>query len=196
MTGITGNHLVIISGPSGAGKSTVVRSLLNGCPLPLALSVSATTRPAREGEVDGVDYYFLSTEEFLQKQQQGLFLENKQVFGREYWYGTLMQAVTTGLQAGDWVILEIDVEGAASVMEQLPDVVTIFLHAGSIEELERRLRARGTDSEESMARRLEVARAEIGRAGDYTHVIENAEPDKAARDICEILVASENTPDA
>ena len=87
-------------------------------------------------------------------------------------------------------------EGAASVMEQLPDVCTIFLHAGSTEELERRLRARGTDSEESIERRLDVAQAEIGRAGDYTHVIENADPDKAAQDICEILVATEKKTNA
>ena len=192
----TGGRLVIISGPSGAGKSTVVRALLQCCPLPLVLSVSATTRPPRQGEVDGEDYYFLGNDDFLQRQQQGLFLECMQVFGHGHWYGTLMQPVTTGLQAGDWVILEIDVEGAASVMEQLPDVITIFLHAGSTEELERRLRIRGTDSEESIQRRLEVARAEIDRCGEYKHVIENAEVDTAAKDICEILITMENRPHA
>jgi guanylate kinase len=192
----TGGRLVIISGPSGAGKSTVVRALLQCCPLPLVLSVSATTRPPREGEADGEDYHFLSNDNFLQRQQQGLFLECMQVFGRGHWYGTLIQPVTTGLQAGDWVILEIDVEGAASVMEQLPDVITIFLHAGSTEELERRLRIRGTDSEESIQRRLEVARAEIDRCGEYKHVIENADVDMAAKDICEILTATENKPHA
>ena len=188
----TGGRLVIISGPSGAGKSTVVRALLQCCPLPLVLSVSATTRPPREGEADGEDYHFLGNDDFLQRQQQGLFLECMQVFGHGHWYGTLMQPVTTGLQAGDWVILEIDVEGAASVMDQLPEVITIFLHAGSTEELERRLRARDTDSEESIQRRLEVARAEIDRCGKYKHVIENADVDTAAKDICEILIAMEN----
>ena len=192
----TGGRLVIISGPSGAGKSTIVRALRQCCPLPLVLSVSATTRPPREGEADGEDYHFLSNDDFLQRQQQGLFLECMQVFGRGHWYGTLIQPVTTGLKAGDWVILEIDVEGAASVMEQLPDVITIFLHAGSTEELERRLRIRGTDSEESIQRRLEVARAEIDRCGEYKHVIENADVDMAAKDICEILTATGNKPHA
>lgn len=195
MTDMDG-HLVIISGPSGAGKSTVVRSLLDHCPLPLVLSISATTRPARTSEVDGLDYYFFSEQKFREHREQGHFLECKEVFGRGYWYGTLKQPVTTGLEAGNWVILEIDVEGAASVMEQLPDVTTIFLHAGSMEELERRLRARDTDTEESIRRRLDVAREEMSRGGQYKHIVENVDADKAAIDICEILVATEKKPNA
>ena len=195
MTDMDG-HLVIISGPSGAGKSTVVRSLLDHCPLPLVLSISATTRPARTSEVDGLDYYFFSEQKFREHREQGHFLECKEVFGRGYWYGTLKQPVTTGLEAGNWVILEIDVEGAASVMEQLPDVTTIFLHAGSMEELERRLRARGTDTEESIRRRLDVAREEMSRSAQYKHIVENVDADKAAIEICEILVATEKKPNA
>ena len=189
-------QLVIISGPSGAGKSTVVRVLMDLCPLPLVLSVSATTRPPRENETDGKDYHFLTGQDFRQRQQEGRFLECKEVFGRGYWYGTLRQAVTTGLQAGDWVILEIDVEGAASVMEEVPDVTTIFLHAGSMEELGQRLRSRGTDSEEAILRRLDVAQSEMARCNQYDHVVENADPIEAARDICKILVAMEKTPNA
>ena len=189
-------QLVIISGPSGAGKSTVVRVLMDLCRLPLVLSVSATTRPPRENETDGKDYHFLTKQDFKRRQQEGCFLECKEVFGRGYWYGTLRQAVTTGLQAGDWVILEIDVEGAASVMEEVPDVTTIFLHAGSMEELGQRLRSRGTDSEEAILRRLDVAQSEMARCNKYDHVVENADPIKAARDICEILVAMEKTPNA
>jgi guanylate kinase len=189
-------QLVIISGPSGAGKSTVVRVLMDLCPLPLVLSISATTRPPRENETDGKDYHFLTEQNFKQRQQEGYFLECKEVFGRGYWYGTLRQAVTTGLQAGDWVILEIDVEGAASVMEEVPDVTTIFLHAGSMEELGQRLRSRGTDSEEAILRRLDVAQSEMARCNQYDHVVENADPVEAARDICEILVAMEKTPNA
>jgi guanylate kinase len=195
MTDIDG-HLVIVSGPSGAGKSTVVRSLLDLCPLPLVLSISATTRPARTSEVDGLDYHFFSEQEFREHREKGEFLECKEVFGRGYWYGTLKQPVTTGLEAGNWVILEIDVEGAASVMEQLPDVTTIFLHAGSMEELERRLRARGTDTEESIRRRLDVAREEMNRGGQYKYIVENVDADKAAIDISEILLATENKPNA
>ena len=195
MTDMDG-HLVIISGPSGAGKSTVVRSLLDHCPLPLVLSISATTRPARTSEVDGLDYHFFSEQKFQEHREQGHFLECKEVFGRGYWYGTLKEPVTTGREAGNWVILEIDVEGAASVMEQLPDVTTIFLHAGSMEELERRLRARGTDTEESIRRRLDVAREEMSRGGQYKYIVENVDADRAAIDICEILVATEKKPNA
>jgi guanylate kinase len=195
MTDIDG-HLVIISGPSGAGKSTVVRSLLDLCPLPLVLSISATTRPARASEVDGLDYHFFSEQKFNEHRKRGQFLECKEVFGRGYWYGTLKQPVTTGLDTGNWVILEIDVEGAASVMEKLPDVTTIFLHAGSMEELERRLRTRGTDTEESIRRRLNVAREEMNRGGQYKYIVENIDANKAAIDICEILVATEKKPNA
>jgi guanylate kinase len=136
--------LVIISGPSGAGKSTVVRRLLATCSLPLALSVSATTRKARPGERDGVEYYFLSQAEFARRRAAGEFLECKEVFGRGDWYGTLRSEVAAGLLDRKWVVLEIDVEGAMAVLEQRPDAITVFLHPGSLVELEKRLRARGT----------------------------------------------------
>ena len=111
MNASNAGKLVILSGPSGAGKSTVVRELLATCPLPLELSVSATTRLPRAGERDGVDYHFLSREEFALRRERGEFLECKEVFGRGDWYGTLAAPVTAGLRAGKWVLLEIDVEG-------------------------------------------------------------------------------------
>jgi guanylate kinase len=141
-------HLVIISGPSGAGKSTVVKQLLAACSLPLELSVSATTRPPRPGEVDGRDYHFISAERFQQLRGESAFLECKEVFGRGHWYGTLCSQVITGLQAGRWVILEIDVEGAAVVAQSDLAPIMIFLHPGGMDELERRLRGRGTESDE------------------------------------------------
>src|SRR5687767_7450301 len=110
----TEGKLAIISGPSGAGKSTVVKQLLATCPLPLELSVSATTRDPRPGEQAGIDYHFLTREEFARRRAAGEFLECKEVFGRGDWYGTLHNVVTAGLAAGKWVILEIDVEGAMS----------------------------------------------------------------------------------
>jgi guanylate kinase len=180
-------RLVIISGPSGAGKSTVVRQLLEECDIPLTLSVSATTRSPRPGETSGVHYYFLSPEEFRERRLAGEFLECKEVFGRGDWYGTLQTQVAAGLEAGKWVILEIDVEGTLSVLEKFPDTLTIFIHSGSIEELERRLRLRNTESEESLQRRLEVARRELTFISRYKYQVINRDVAQAVREVCDIL---------
>lgn len=179
--------LVIISGPSGAGKSTVVKRLLCECGLPLVLSVSATTRNPRPGEVEGVDYFFLSREEFARRREGGDFLESKEVFGRGDWYGTLREPVTAGLAQGKWVILEIDVEGAMAVLAERPDTITIFIHPGSSDELEKRLRRRGTESEESVQRRLEVARRELTFLSRYRHEVVNDTVEAAVKRICDIL---------
>jgi guanylate kinase len=179
--------LIVISGPSGAGKSTVVQQLLGDCPLPLSLSVSATTRPARPGEVDGRDYWFLSPDEFALRKEKGDFLECKEVFGRGYWYGTLAETVSTGLNAGKWVILEIDVQGAASVLEVYPNAITVFIHPGSLAELERRLRHRGTESEASILRRLEVASEELAMKHRYRHEVVNREIEQAVDELCSLL---------
>jgi guanylate kinase len=183
-------RLVILSGPSGTGKSTIVRRLLSECPLPLMLSVSATTRPPRPDERDGVDYHFLSREEFLRRRDRGEFLEWKEVFGRGHFYGTLRSAVASGLAAGKWVVLEIDVQGALAVLEEDSQAISIFLHAGSMEELERRLRGRGTESEESIQRRLAVARNELEYVDRYSCQVVNRTVDQAVREICEILSRS------
>jgi guanylate kinase len=179
--------LVIISGPSGAGKSTVVRELLACGRLPLRLSVSATTRAPRPGEVDGVHYHFLTHDEFAHRRERGEFLECKEVFGRGDWYGTLRGEVEAGQAAGAWMVLEIDVEGALSVLKQCPDAVTIFIDPGSRAELERRLRSRQTDSEEAIARRLEVADRELAQAHKYRHRVVNQTVPQAVEEICDIL---------
>ena len=185
----TGN-LIVFSGPSGAGKSSLVKQLLAHSNLPLELSVSATTRPPRNDEEDGVDYHFLSPEEFTSRRKAGDFLEFMDVFGCGDWYGTLRIAVTTGLNAGKSVILEIDVQGALSVLEQMPDAITIFIHPGSLEELERRLRKRGTDSEKSIRRRLEVAGEEMQFISFYRHEVINDSIDRAVSEIHGILTQS------
>jgi len=187
MTESSPGKLVIISGPSGAGKSTVVQKLLDNCDLPLQLSVSATTRKPRDGEQDGVNYHFLSQQEFAQKREDNQFLECMEVFGHGDWYGTFRNDVTTGLKGGKWVILEIDVDGTLSVIKEQPDAITIFVHPGSIEELERRLQSRGTDTQQSILRRLEVARRELAAVDRYKHEVINDEVGRAVQEICEIL---------
>ncbi|MFM8261770.1 MAG: guanylate kinase [Pirellula sp.] len=179
--------LIIISGPSGSGKSTIVAQLIETCPLPLELSVSATTRPPRPGEIHGKHYWFLSPEEFQAKRTQGEFLECKEVFGRGFWYGTLKNAVSSGLSAGKWIILEIDVQGALAVLDYDPKVITIFIDPGSMEQLERRLRDRGTDTAEAIERRLQVAREEMKLKHHYRHSVTNHQLDDAVSQICRLL---------
>ena len=189
-------RLIIISGPSGAGKSTVVRELLSRCALPLQLSVSATTRSPRPGEQDGREYFFRSKEEFAALRESGAMLECKEVFGVGHWYGTLRDQVASGLREGKWVILEIDVQGAMAVLEH-PEFnpITLFIHPGSMEELERRLRSRGTESEEMISRRLETAAAEMLYMPRYQYEITNGAVDTAVNDICQILNdQKESTP--
>jgi guanylate kinase len=188
MTGNRLGRIVVVSGPSGVGKTTVLRQLYQCSPVPLVPSVSATTRPPRPGEVHGVDYYFIATEEFAQHRQQGEFLECFQVFGRDYWYGTLTSQVTPSLEAGKWVLLEIDVQGAQAVVQKFPKALTIFLRPSSLEELERRLRGRGTEKEEAIQRRLEQARKELAQASWYRYQVINDKVDLAVQAICSILV--------
>jgi guanylate kinase len=181
-------RLIIISGPSGAGKSTVVGRLREECDLPLTLSVSATTRQSRRGEVDGKDYFFMSSEEFRRREQAGEFLECKEVFGLGCWYGTLRDQVATGLLAGKWVILEIDVQGALTILEQEKfDPITLFIHPGGMQELEDRLRSRKTESEEAICARLETACNEMRFMHRYQYEVINGSVDTAVAEICQIL---------
>jgi guanylate kinase len=185
--------LVVMSGPSGVGKTTVLRRLLATCPLPLRVSVSATTRPPRSGEVDGVDYHFLSEEEFQIRRERGEFLECYEVYSSSWWYGTLNNEVTSGLEAGKWVVLGIDVHGAFSVVNQYPDAITIFLRPSSLEVLEERLRGRATEDEDVMERRLEQAKNELALADWYRYQVVNDDLERAVREISEILVCSGDT---
>ena len=184
-------RLIILSGPSGVGKTTVLKQLFATCQLPLIESVSATTRLQRPGETEGKSYYFVTDEEFQQRQANGDFLECVEVFGRGFWYGTLKETVTSGLEAGNWILLELDVEGCSKVLEFYPDAITIFIHPGSREELERRLRSRGTESEDILTRRLEVAQGELDASVNYQHIVINQSVEQTAADICNILQQAE-----
>jgi guanylate kinase len=182
-------RLVVLSGPSGAGKSTVVKRLLERYPDRLRLSVSATTRPPRPGERDGVEYHFLSPGEFGRRREAGEFLECVEVFGRGHWYGTLWDEVSPSRIGGKSVILDIDVDGAERVRRRFPDVLTIFLRPGSEQELERRLRNRGTETPEAIERRLQVARRELTRADQYQYQVVNDTVDEAVDQISKILTS-------
>ncbi len=181
-------RLIIISGPSGAGKSTVTRRLLSECDLPLRLSVSATTRAPRPGEQDGREYHFLSQQRFRELRDQDAFLECKEVFGKGHWYGTLRSEVADGLAAGNWIILEIDVQGAIEVMDHLEtDPISLFIHPGGMDELERRLRDRGTETEAAIQSRLETAAGEMRFVHRYQYEIINGSVDAAVAQVCQIL---------
>lgn len=177
----------MLSGPAGAGKTTIVQRLLRESPVPLEMSVSATTRPMRTGEVHGRHYYFLTPDEFDRRRAAGEFLECAEVHRSGYWYGTLLSEIERIRGDGAWALLEVDVEGALNVVKAYPDALTIFLQTPSDELYERRLRDRGTESEEVIQRRLQTARRELQLAGSYRYRVVNDDLDRAVAEICAIL---------
>jgi len=177
--------LIILSGPSGSGKSTVVARLLEIADLPLRQSISATTRPPRPHERHGVDYYFLTPEEFEAKYQANEFLETATVHG--FRYGTPRGPVQELRRRGFGVVLVIDVQGAEQVRRQCPDHLSIFVQTSSMEVLERRLRERGTENAAKMQERLANARIELGQAECYHFQVVNDDLDTAVRDVVAIL---------
>ena len=180
-------RVVVLSGPSGSGKSTIVQQLVQDCPVPLRLSVSATTRDPRPGEIHGEHYYFLSLAEFETRRQRGEFMECAEVHRTGNWYGTLWSEVDVAQSLGKWSLLEIDVEGAQNVMQMYPSAVTIFVTLPSLDEYERRLRARGTESEAVLQRRLQTAREELKLAYCYRFRVVNDNLDQTVQEICQIL---------
>ena len=181
-------RVVVLSGPSGAGKTTIVERLIREASVKLVKCVSATTRPPRAGEVNAASYYFLTAEDFAARKSAGEFLETAEVFGAGYWYGTLKSELERARHQDGWAFLEIDVEGALHVMEEYPDAVTIFLEPPSIEACEQRLRARATDSEETIQRRLEKVHEELKLADRYRYRVVNDDLDLAIGRINAILI--------
>ncbi len=182
----TDPKVFVISGPSGAGKGTLTEILLKRVPS-LARSVSATTRKPRPGEVDGVDYYFLTKEEFKKHIEDNDFLEWAVV--HDNYYGTLRSMVDKELAVGRDVVMVIDVQGAANVKNKMPDAVTIFVEPPSMEELVKRLKLRNTESEAELARRLKNAEAEMMLAKNYDYVVINDDVDRAAGELVSIVEA-------
>lgn len=179
--------VVVISGPSGAGKSSFVKALLRGNGGDLVYSVSATTRPRREHEVEGKDYFFLTRDEFRRRVETGDFVEHAEVHGE--WYGTLRSQIERVLESGRNVLLDVDVQGGKSVRRVYPDAVLIFVLPPSLEDLEERLRARGTDREDRIRVRLENARREIALMREYDYAVVNDDLEAATRKVLAIVEA-------
>ena len=181
-------RLIVISGPSGVGKGTVVKTLMDRDPR-VRLSVSATTRPMRPSETEGVQYHFVSHEEFERMIAADAFLEHAQYVGNRY--GTPEKAVDEMLQQGFDVVLEIEVQGGVQVMNRRPDAITIFIAAPSFEELARRLRGRGDTDEEKVQMRLQQARMEYLVAPQYQYIVVNDDLEDAVDDVQSILRSAE-----
>lgn len=184
-------RLFVITAPSGAGKTSLIDALMRGDPS-LQLSTSYTTRAPRPGEKNGVDYHFVDEPTFLAMRDRGEFLENAEVHG--FRYGTAKRVINDALARGEDLILEIDWQGARQVRALYPDCVGIFILPPSIEELERRIRARGQDSESVIRRRLDNARGEMDHAGEFDYAIINKDFDTARRKLAEVIRAERAKP--
>jgi len=184
-------RLFVVTAPSGAGKTTLVNAVLAEDPR-LKLSISYTTRPPRPGETNGREYHFVDEAAFLTMRARGEFLESAEVHGNRY--GTSKRVITEALARGEDLVLEIDWQGARQMHKLYPDSVSIFILPPSIEELERRLRARGQDSDAVIRRRLANAREELTHSGEFKYAIINNDFDKARRELVQIIRAERAQP--
>jgi guanylate kinase len=177
-------RVFVITGPSGVGKGTLIRGLRERLP-GLGLSVSATTRSPREGERDGVDYHFLSPEDFERRAQAGEFAEHAEYSGNRY--GTLRTELDDHLRRGEGVVLEIEVQGARQVRESVPDAVQVFIRPPSLEALRERLERRATDDPAAIERRLQVAREELEAESEFGYRVENDDVQRALDELATIV---------
>lgn len=184
MSGATSPPVVVITGPSGVGKGTLIRGLREQIP-ELELSISATTRSPRPGEEDGREYYFLGEEEFLKHVAAGDFLEHATYSGNHY--GTLREEIGRLTQAGQPVVLEIELQGARQIRQTLPTALQVFIDPPSVEALKTRLIGRGTDPPEQITQRLETAEQELQAKGEFTHVVTNDRLEDAIAALTEIV---------
>lgn len=177
-------NLFVVSGPSGAGKGTLLSQVIERIP-DAWVSVSATTRSPRPGEIEGVHYFFLDTDHFKRLVEQDGFLEWAQV--HDNYYGTLKQSVIDHMNAGDQVILEIDVQGALQVRKALPEAHLVFIEPPSLEELERRLRQRGTETEDVISSRMKTAEVELAQKMEYDIQVVNDDLERAVDELVEVI---------
>jgi guanylate kinase len=181
-------RLTVIAGPTAVGKGTVVRHLIESHP-EILLSISATTRSPRAGEVDGVDYYFVSHEEFEQMIANNELLEYA-VVHRKNKYGTPREPVEKALASDNQIILEIDIQGAKQVKASMPDANLIFIAPPSLEELKKRLVGRGTETLEEIAIRLETAEVELASQRSFDHVVINTDVAQCAQEVLDLMKSS------
>ncbi|WP_141120071.1 guanylate kinase [Mycobacterium malmoense] len=186
-------RVVVLSGPSAVGKSTVVRCLRERIP-DLHFSVSATTRAPRPGEVDGVDYHFVTPARFQQLIDDGALLEWAEIHGGLHRSGTLAEPVRTATAAGIPVLIEVDLAGARAVKRAMPEVLTVFLAPPSWQDLEARLVGRGTETPEAMRRRLETARIEMAAQDDFDEVVVNRQLESACAELVSLLLGTAPSP--
>ena len=177
--------LIVLSGPSGVGKGTVLKEVMKDESLHLAYSVSMTTREKRPGEEEGVNYYYVTKEQFLSAVKNGEMLEYAQFVGN--YYGTPLHEVERLRDEGKNVLLEIEVQGCMQIKEKCPDVVTIFIVPPNMKELEKRIRGRGTEAEEVVQQRLEKANKEMDMIREYKYVVCNDDIQLAA-DIIKVII--------
>ena len=177
-------HVFVITGPSGVGKGTLIRGVMERMP-ELELSVSATTRPPRPAEADGVDYHFLSDSEFDRRAAAGDFVEHASYSGHRY--GTLRSELERRLAAGVPLVLEIEVQGARQMRAAMPEAVQVFIAPPSLDALRARLVGRGTDAAEDVEARLATARAELAARDEFGHVVVNDRLEDAVEDLTAIL---------
>jgi guanylate kinase len=182
--------LFVITAPSGAGKSSLIKALLQDDPA-LRLSISYTTRPPRPGEANGREYHFVDDATFLAMRERGEFLESAEVHGNRY--GTSKKVIHDALAAGQDLVLEIDWQGARQVRALYPDCVGIFILPPSVEELERRMRARGQDSEAVIRRRVANAREELAHSGEFNYAIINKDFEAARQALAQIIRKERST---
>jgi len=180
------NKIIIITAPSGSGKTTIVKRLLESYPK-LAFSISACTRSPRQGEQDGKDYYFFREEDFLQKIKEDAFVEWEMVYTGKY-YGTLKSELRRIWNAGQFPLVDIDVQGALNIKKKYTDEsISLFIQAPSLKELERRLRSRGTETEQSLLERINKAKDELTYAARFDRIVINDNLDTAVEEIKDIV---------
>jgi guanylate kinase len=193
MTVNTDQKIIIITAPSGAGKTSITRYLLGKYPDKLAFSISAATRKPRGNEKDGVDYYFISGEEFTNKIQHGEFIEWEMVYEGKY-YGTLKSELARIWSEGKFPVLDIDVKGAIHVQQQYPETtLSLFIEPPTVDELKRRLQSRGTESEESLNARVNKASYELSFKQSFNHIIVNDDLERAKKDADAVVTAFINS---
>jgi guanylate kinase len=177
-------RLFVITAPSGAGKTSLIEAVMREDPT-LKISVSYTTRKPRPGEKEGLDYHFVDVPTFLRMRERAEFLESAEVHGNHY--GTGKQVILDAVKRGDDLILEIDWQGAQQVRRLYPDCIGVFILPPSIEELERRMRSRGQDSDDVIRQRVQNAREELSHAGEFKYAIINKDFETARRELASII---------